>query len=311
VLTGRVLTMRETLWPGFPARIISCAHLRVDDPSAWPRSDTCLVSRLTYSCRPQHAEGRRGTALTHSFGESAMEFLIQLWLPIILSAVFLFVVSSVIHMATPLHKGDYRKLKNEDAVLEGLRAHGVEPGECMFPCAGSMNDMNSPEMTEKRKRGPVGFLTIMPSGEGNIGRSLVWWLSSDCSSECSPPTSPGMRWCRRALSPGLPYRRYGGHPGLRRRLLPRLHLERRTTEHDREVHPRRRHLRPRDRRNLRLALAGCPLRLRRRGRSPVPQISNEPNSSRRTVGLVFRSREPLILVGSAGFRPRRRRAIMQ
>lgn len=105
-----------------------------------------------------------------------MEFLTELWLPILLSAVLVFVVSSIIHMALPIHKGDCRKLKNEDAVLEAMRANGVEPGAYMFPCAGSMKEMGSPEMVEKRNRGPVGWLTVAPPGGCNIGKSLVWWF---------------------------------------------------------------------------------------------------------------------------------------
>jgi uncharacterized membrane protein YraQ (UPF0718 family) len=104
-----------------------------------------------------------------------MEFLAQLWLPILLSAVFVFIVSSVIHMATPMHKGDYKKMQNEDAVLEALRTNGVAPGMYMFPCACSMKEMNSPEMVEKRKRGPVGWLCIQPGGF-NMGRSLALWF---------------------------------------------------------------------------------------------------------------------------------------
>lgn len=105
-----------------------------------------------------------------------MEFIVTLWLPILVSAVFVFVASSIIHMATPLHRGDHRRLHHEDAVLEALRAHGVEPGMYMFPCAASMKDWSSPELLEKRKKGPVGFLTIMPPGECNIGRGLVLWF---------------------------------------------------------------------------------------------------------------------------------------
>lgn len=105
-----------------------------------------------------------------------MDFLVQLWLPILLSAVFVFVVSSIIHMATPLHKGDCRKLQNEDAVMDALRAGGVERGTYMFPFCCSMKDMNSPEMNEKRKRGPVGSLTIMASGACNMGMSLFLWF---------------------------------------------------------------------------------------------------------------------------------------
>lgn len=105
-----------------------------------------------------------------------MEFLTELWLPILLSAAFVFIVSSIIHMALPIHKGDCKKLANEDAVLEAMRSAGVGPGAYMFPCASSMKDMGSPEMVEKYKRGPVGWMTVMPPGGFNMGRSLVWWF---------------------------------------------------------------------------------------------------------------------------------------
>ena len=105
-----------------------------------------------------------------------MEFLIELWLPILVSAVIVFIASSIIHMATPMHKGDCKKLANEDAVLDGLRSNGVQPGAYMFPCAGSMKDMGSPEMVEKLKRGPVGWLTILPPGGFNLGRNLGLWF---------------------------------------------------------------------------------------------------------------------------------------
>ena len=39
--------------------------------------------------------------------------LMDLWLPILLSAVFVFVASSIIHMAIPIHKGDYKRLPGE------------------------------------------------------------------------------------------------------------------------------------------------------------------------------------------------------
>jgi hypothetical protein len=94
----------------------------------------------------------------------------------VLSAVFVFIASSIIHMALPVHKGDFKKLKNEDAVREAMRTHGVEPGAYMFPRADSMKEMCTPEMVEKLKRGPVGWLTVLPPGGFSIGRSLVWWF---------------------------------------------------------------------------------------------------------------------------------------
>ncbi len=100
-----------------------------------------------------------------------MEFLSELWLAILLSAVLVFIVSSVLHMVIPIHKGDYTKMANEDAVLEAMRANGVEPGAYMFPCAGSMKEMGTPEMVEKLKKGPVGWLTVTPPAGSTSARA--------------------------------------------------------------------------------------------------------------------------------------------
>ena len=105
-----------------------------------------------------------------------MEFLTDLWLPILLSAGFVFIVSSILHMVIPIHKGDYKKVPGEENVLAQMRAQGVPPGEYMFPCAGCMKDMDSPEMVEKYRKGPVGFMTVVPSGEWKMGKNLVQWF---------------------------------------------------------------------------------------------------------------------------------------
>ena len=57
-----------------------------------------------------------------------MTELSELWLPIIVSAVLVFVASSVIHMASPWHKSDYPKVPNEDRVREALRTLAIPPG---------------------------------------------------------------------------------------------------------------------------------------------------------------------------------------
>jgi len=105
-----------------------------------------------------------------------MEFLSTLWLPILVSAVFVFVVSSIIHMAVQYHKADYKRLSDEAGVLDGLRSAGLEPGNYMFPGCDSMKEMGSPEMIEKYNRGPVGFLTLFPNGPMAMGKSLIQWF---------------------------------------------------------------------------------------------------------------------------------------
>lgn len=105
-----------------------------------------------------------------------MDFLTDLWLPILLSAVAVFVISSMFHMLIPIHKGDTRSLANEDAVMDTLRAGNVSPGEYMFPFCADMKDLGSDEMKTRLARGPVAFLTVVPSGPHKIGSSLVQWF---------------------------------------------------------------------------------------------------------------------------------------
>src|SRR5262245_10447699 len=102
--------------------------------------------------------------------------LADLWLPIVVSAVLVFVVSSVVHMALPLHKKDFQKLPNEDQVLAALRGHSIPPGQYMFPCAGSMKEMGSPEMIAKMKQGPIGNMILRPTGTLSMGTALVQWF---------------------------------------------------------------------------------------------------------------------------------------
>lgn len=106
-----------------------------------------------------------------------MSFLLDLWLPVLLSAVTVFVVSSVLHMVTKLHKNDYQKMKNEAQVLEALRAQGVGPGMYMFPCADSMKDMANPEYQAKCDLGPVGHMILRPNGMWNMNKSLLQWFA--------------------------------------------------------------------------------------------------------------------------------------
>lgn len=102
--------------------------------------------------------------------------LTALWLPILVSAVIVFVASSIVHMLLPLHKSDYRQLPQEDKVLDALRAAGVTPGRVYhFPFC-THKDMKSPETVEKFKRGPVGLLTIIASGAPAMGKYLTQWF---------------------------------------------------------------------------------------------------------------------------------------
>jgi len=99
-----------------------------------------------------------------------------LWLPILVSAVVVFILSALINMLTPWHAADYRKLPNEDAIADALRQYAIPPGDYMLPRASGMADMKSAEFTERLNRGPRMTLSVLPNGPSSLGRSLVLWF---------------------------------------------------------------------------------------------------------------------------------------
>jgi hypothetical protein len=105
-----------------------------------------------------------------------MNLIQVLWLPIVLSSVFVFVVSAVIHMATPWHSGDYKKLPNQDPVMDALRPFSIPPGDYMVPRGEQMKDMRTPEFKERMAKGPVIVMTVFPTGMWGIGKNLVLWF---------------------------------------------------------------------------------------------------------------------------------------
>ena len=104
-----------------------------------------------------------------------MVHLAALWLPILLSAVVVFVASSVLHMVLPYHKSDYSKLPDEEKVVAVLRGANLKRRLYIFPYC-THQEMKKPEMVEKYKLGPVGHMTVFPSGQINMGKYLGQWF---------------------------------------------------------------------------------------------------------------------------------------
>lgn len=100
----------------------------------------------------------------------------SLLIPILVSAVFVFLASSVIHMVLGYHKHDMHPLPNEDAALEALRGFKIPPGDYCAPHAGSMEAMKSPAFTEKIARGPVVMMTVKAGGPMSMGTQLTQWF---------------------------------------------------------------------------------------------------------------------------------------
>ena len=104
-----------------------------------------------------------------------MVSLTALWLPILLSAVAVFVASSIIHMALPWHSKDFKKFPSEDGVLDAVRPFNLSPGQYVAPLPESMAQMNSPEFKAKAARGPRLMMNVL-SPSSSMGRNLVLWF---------------------------------------------------------------------------------------------------------------------------------------
>ncbi len=104
-----------------------------------------------------------------------MEFLTTLWMPILLSAVFVFIVSSIIHMVLGYHASDYKQVPNEDLVMDRLRDLNIPPGHYAVPKPKSMKEFNSPEFQAKMAKGPNVMLNYRKLGV-SMGSSLFQWF---------------------------------------------------------------------------------------------------------------------------------------
>jgi high-affinity Fe2+/Pb2+ permease len=98
-----------------------------------------------------------------------------LWLPILVSTILVFVASSVVWMALPHHKSDARRLPDEAAAIDALGRQNLKPGLYRFPWADSMAEMKDPAFVAKLEKGPVGLMTVLPSGPFHMGKSMGLW----------------------------------------------------------------------------------------------------------------------------------------
>jgi len=101
----------------------------------------------------------------------------QLWLPILLSAVFVFIASSILNMVLKFwHTPDYHGFANEDEVAAAIRKGNPGAGMYMLPFC-SPEAMKKPETQEKFKQGPVGMVALRQPGPMSMGASLGQWFA--------------------------------------------------------------------------------------------------------------------------------------
>jgi len=99
-------------------------------------------------------------------------FLSQLWLPILLSALFVFFASALFWMASPHHKNEWGKLPNEPVVLAALRTQPITPGLYVIPGCTDPAERKNPAWLAEVERGPVAYVTLRPGGMPNMGAQM-------------------------------------------------------------------------------------------------------------------------------------------
>ena len=129
-----------------------------------------------------------------------MTALTVLWLPILVSAVFVFIASAIIHMGPFWHRGDYPAVPDQDPVMDALRPFNIPPGDYMLPRPANRADMNTPEYKTKLERGPILIMSVFPRGGISMGKTMPLWFVY-----CLVVSYFAAYIAGRALAPGVDY----------------------------------------------------------------------------------------------------------
>lgn len=105
-----------------------------------------------------------------------MVTLPALWMPILLSAVAVFIVSSIIHMVFKYHNTDFSPLPDEAAARRALAPLKLAPGDYAIPHCTTMKEAATPEFAAKRTEGPVVLMTVLKPGPMVMTGALVKWF---------------------------------------------------------------------------------------------------------------------------------------
>ena len=103
--------------------------------------------------------------------------LSALWLPILLSAVFVFIASALINMLLKFwHAPDYGQFANEDEVRAAIgRGNPAAPGQYAVPWC-TPEKLKDPAMQEKFRQGPVAMVMLRRPGKMGMGVPLLQWF---------------------------------------------------------------------------------------------------------------------------------------
>lgn len=107
-----------------------------------------------------------------------MEWVIALWLPILVTTIALFFASFLAWAVLPHHKPDIRRWPDEDKLLAFIRESGAHDGEYLFPLIDE-KDMKEDWARQRYAQGPWGMVTVwsgQPNMPGNMVKTVLFFL---------------------------------------------------------------------------------------------------------------------------------------
>lgn len=106
----------------------------------------------------------------------------DLWMPIVVSAIVVFIASSLVHVVVKWHNSDYKKTGDEEAARAALS--GSEPGIYLVPFCVDPAELKDEAVAQKYKDGPQAFITVVPNGLPQMGppllKTFVFYLFVGC-----------------------------------------------------------------------------------------------------------------------------------
>lgn len=97
--------------------------------------------------------------------------ILDLWLPVLVSAAVCWVMSAIIWTTLRYHNSDYRQTADEEAVRAALK--GNKPGFYLLPYCVDPAELKNEDTKKKYDEGPLAYITMIPNGVPAMGRRLA------------------------------------------------------------------------------------------------------------------------------------------
>ena len=108
----------------------------------------------------------------------------ELWQPILVATVLVWVASALVWMVLPHHKSDFSGMPDEEAAGNAIRPQNLSPGLYNIPHLPSWEAMKEESEQKKFNDGPVMFMTVLPNQVpamgGKMAMSVIFYLVVSC-----------------------------------------------------------------------------------------------------------------------------------